>query len=58
MLAYADRREEEKARALFPDLVSKDSRISSQTQAEETMRKALQRLMDIRAEYGLPKVCG
>jgi len=57
VLAYADSREEDKARVLFPDLVSKDPKISSETQAEETMRKALQRLMDVRAEYDLPKIC-
>jgi hypothetical protein len=57
VLAYGDNRQEEKARALFPDLVAKDAKISSEAQAEETMRKALQSLMDIRAEYNLPKVC-
>ena len=58
ILAYADRREEDKARNLFPDLIAKDAEIGSEAQAEETMRKALQRLMDIRAEYNLPRVCG
>ncbi len=58
ILTYADSREEDKARALFSDLVSKDPKISSEDQAEETMRKALQGLMDVRAEYNLPKVCG
>jgi len=57
VLAYGDNRQEEKARALFPDLVTKDAKISSEAQAEETMRKALQSLMDIRAEYNLPRVC-
>ncbi len=57
VLAYGDNRQEEKARVLFPDLVAKDAKISSEAQAEETMRKALQSLMDIRAEYNLPKVC-
>jgi len=57
VLTYGDNRQEEKARALFPDLVAKDAKISSEAQAEESMRKALQSLMDIRAEYNLPKVC-
>jgi hypothetical protein len=57
VLTYGDNRQEGKARALFPDLVAKDAKISSEAQAEETMRKALQSLMDIRAEYNLPKVC-
>lgn len=58
VLAYADSRQEEKARALFPDLVSEDSNISSASQAETEMRDALQKLMDIRQEYDLPRVCG
>jgi hypothetical protein len=57
VLAHADRREEEKARALFPDLVAKDPKINTESQAEEKMRKSLQRLMEIREEYNLPRVC-
>ena len=58
ILAFADQKKEDKARQLFPDLIAKDSKISLEAQAEETMRKALQRLMDIRGEYNLPKTCG
>lgn len=58
ILTYADSRQEDKARALYPDLISNDTEIRSESQAEETMRKALQRLMDIREEYNLPKTCG
>ena len=57
VLALADRKQEDRARTLFPDLVAKDTRISSEAQAEERMRSALQRLMDIRGEYNLPKTC-
>ena len=56
-LTYADRKEEDKARQLFPDIVANDAKIKSDAQAEETMRNSLQKLMDIRAEYNLPKVC-
>ncbi len=52
-----DRKDEDRARALFPDLVKKDPRISSDAQAEERMRNALQGLMNVRAEYNLPKTC-
>jgi len=45
------------ARALFPDLVAADPHLSSEAQAEETMRETLQSLMDIRTEYGLQRVC-
>ena len=58
VLTYADSREEEKARVLFPELVSRDPKLGSEAGAEEKMRKALQGLMDIREEYGLPRVCG
>ena len=57
ILTYADSRQEDKARALYPELVNIDTNISSESQAEETMQKALQRLMDIRGEYNLPKTC-
>jgi hypothetical protein len=58
ILAYADQKKEDMARQLFPNLIAKDSKISVEAQAEETMRKAMQRLMDIRGEYNLPKTCG
>ncbi len=58
ILTYADRREENRARALFPDLIAKDPKIRSDAHAEESMRKALQTLMDIRAEYGMARTCG
>jgi outer membrane lipoprotein SlyB len=57
ILAYADSRQEDKARALYPELINIDTDISSESQAEETMKKALQRLMDIREEYNLPETC-
>ncbi len=38
-------------------LIEKDGDLSSVDKAEEIMRKALQRLMEIRGEHGLPKVC-
>jgi len=57
VLAYADQQQEDKARALFPELIEKDSKIGSEAQAEENMRKALQGLMKIRAEHKLPQTC-
>ena len=57
VLSYADQGEEDKARNLFPTLVEKDSDIKSESQAEETLRKALNELMDIRREHKLPRVC-
>jgi hypothetical protein len=58
VLAYADSRQEDQARSLFPDLVAKDSKISSESQAETEMQAALKKLADIRQEYNLPEVCG
>ena len=57
VLSYADRREEDEARRLFPTIVEKDWNIKNESQAEETMRKTLNGLMDIRQEYKLPRVC-
>ena len=57
VLSYGDSRQESQARALFPDLIAKDGQIRSEAQAEETMRKALLALMDIREQYKLPRVC-
>ena len=58
VIAYADSRQEDQARTLFPDLVAKDNKLSSEAQAETEMEKSLQKLMDIRQEYNLPKSCG
>ena len=57
VLTLADRKQESEARALFPTLVSRDNRVGSDAQAEEGMRKALQGLMNIRAQYNLPRTC-
>ncbi len=57
VLTYGDSRQESQARALFPDLIAKDGQIRSEAQAEETMRKALLALMDIREQYKMPRVC-
>jgi hypothetical protein len=57
VLTYADTKDENKARSLFPVLVEKDWNISTEAQAEENMRKTLNSLMDIRQEFNLPRVC-
>ena len=57
VLTLADRKQEDRARTLFPDIVTKDPKISTEAQAEERMRSAMQRLMDIPGEYNLPKTC-
>jgi len=57
VLSHADDKQEEKARALFPAVVEKDPEVKTEAQAEEKMRRALQRLMDIRVENDLPRVC-
>ena len=57
VLTLADQRQEDKARALFPALIEKDPEIDSEAKAEESMRKALQGLMKIRAENNLPQTC-
>ncbi len=57
VLTYADSKDEAKARAMFPVLVEQDWDIKSEAQAEETMRKALNDLMDIRQAYNMKRVC-
>ena len=58
VITFADSRQEDQARALFPDLVAKDSKLASESQAETEMQTALQELKDIRQEYKLPRDCG
>ncbi|MBI5896151.1 MAG: hypothetical protein HZB24_09180 [Desulfobacterales bacterium] len=57
VLSHADNKQEEQARALFPAVVEKDPEVKTEVQAEEKMRRALQKLMEIRADNGLPQVC-
>ncbi len=57
VLNYGDKRDEAKARSLFPTLVEKDWDIKSEANAEDIMRKALNELMNIRQEYNLPRAC-
>lgn len=57
VLTEADRRDEAKARAMFPDIVAADPEVVSEAEAEAQMRTGLQELMRIRGEYGLPEVC-
>jgi hypothetical protein len=57
VLSYADQQNEAKARGLFPTVVEKDWDVESEAQAEETMRGALTKLMDIRESHRLPRVC-
>lgn len=57
VLTEADRRREPQARALFPEIIAADSDVESEAEAEAAMRETLQGLMDIRAQYGLARVC-
>lgn len=57
VLSYADKRQEDKARALFPKVVEKDWNVDSEARAEEKMRQALNALMDVREKNKLPRVC-
>jgi len=57
ILSYADQRNEAQARTLFPEVIERDRKIKTEAQAEEAMRNSLQKLMDIRVTYDLPRVC-
>lgn len=56
-LAYADHREENKAREVFPLIIEKGGKTTTPQQAEEKMRQALERLGEIREQNGMPRVC-
>ncbi len=58
VITFADNREEEKARAMFPDLIAQDEKLTTSDQVEAKMRESLQKLMDIRQKNGRPRVCG
>jgi hypothetical protein len=57
VLSYADQGNEARARELYPEVVAKDWNIKSEAEAEAEMRKTLTRLMDIREQYNMPRVC-
>ena len=57
VLSYADQGNEARARSLFPDVVTKDWDIKNEAEAEAAMRDTLNKLMDIREQYNMPRVC-
>jgi hypothetical protein len=57
VLSYADQGNETRARSLFPEVVKTDWDINTEAEAESTMRKTLNKLMDIREQYNMPRVC-
>ena len=57
VLSYADQGNEARARELFPEVVTDDWNIESEAEAEASMRETLTKLMDIREQYNMPRVC-
>jgi hypothetical protein len=57
VLTEADRGNQAKKQALLPELVSQDSEVSSEAQAETHIAETLQELRDIRKHYDLPVDC-
>lgn len=57
ILIYADQKDEVRTRDLLPGLVEKDWNLETEAQAEASLQKALNELMDIREQYGLPREC-
>lgn len=57
-LNYSDQGQEDRARALYPDIIAKDPNIADDTAAEQRRRELADGLSEIRGEYDLPKVCG
>ena len=56
-LAEADRQQEPAARALYPAIVERDDKLSSNSDAEARLREGLRELGEIRASFGMPAVC-
>ncbi len=56
-LTYADKGDDAVARAMYPDIIRWDRAVDSEVKTELRLEKALQELMQIRAEYQLPKTC-
>jgi hypothetical protein len=57
VLTEADRRHEQKARAMFPEIIERDGEIDTEADAEARMHEALQELGNIRVEYDLSASC-
>lgn len=56
-LTEADRGEMDAARAVLPEIVSRDREIKTDADAERRLGEALQSLADIRSEFDLPTEC-
>jgi len=56
-LAEADRQQEPAARALYPEIVARDDKLSSESEAEARLRDGLNELGEIRKSFGMPAVC-
>jgi len=56
-ITYYDSRQESKAREMYPEIFKKDKHVSSESQAEEHIRKALDQIGDVREKYNKPRVC-
>ena len=58
VLAHKDAGQDDQASALLPDILAKDDNYSTESEAESSLKEAMQKLGDIRQEYGLPRECG
>ena len=56
-LAEADRQQEPAARALYPEIVAKDKKLKSNSDAEARLREGLNELGEIRESFGMTAVC-
>lgn len=58
VITHADEGAAAQARNLFPAVVKADPEVSSSTEAEQRMQKALEGLTNIRQQHKLPQSCG
>ena len=56
-VTYADWGRDEQARALFPEILEADPRVSSEAEAQRQLDAAVLTVEDIRVAYGQPAHC-
>lgn len=56
-LTYVDQGEEQKAKELVPEIIAADDTITTEADADKSMKDAIQGLLNIRKQYNLPEKC-
>ena len=57
VLTEAERKQQEKARALFPEIIERDEKIKTEQEAEAFMKEAKEKLQIVRDDFDLKGSC-